>query len=62
MTDPDGESYIPAFDKNGFILYQHDIHGDGMQDELVNYVATRYTKGTYIVDKNGTVTQVTTGY
>jgi len=62
MTDPDGFPYFFAFDKDGYILYQHDIKADGEQDELVNYVATRYTKGTYIVDKNGTVEQVTTGY
>lgn len=62
VTDPDGNLYIPIFDKNGYILFGHDIEGDGTQDDLVNYVANRYTKGTYIVNKNGTVTQVTHGY
>ena len=50
------------FDKDGYILYQHDIIGDGTQNNLVNYVATEVTKGTYIVDENGTVEQETTGY
>ncbi len=27
-----------------------------------NYLVTRFTKGTYVVDANGTVTQVTDGY
>jgi len=62
LTDPDGNPYIPAFDKDKYILFGHDIKGDFTQDDLVNYVANRYTKGTYIVDENGTVEQVTTGY
>ncbi len=60
-TDPNGNTY-DGNDKAGFILYQHDITADGAQTGLVNYVATRYTIGTYIVDSTGTVTQVTTGY
>jgi len=62
MTDPDGFPYFFAFDKDGYILFRHDIKGDGTQDDLVNYVAKRYTKGTYIVNEKGTVTQVTHGY
>jgi len=61
IADPNGNIYTPG-DKNGYILYDHDIIADGIQTQLVNYVATRYTKGTYIVDVSGTVTQVTTGY
>lgn len=61
IADPNGNVYVIA-DKNGYILYQHDITADGAQTELVNYVATQYTKGTYTVDAQGTVTQVTTGY
>ncbi|MBU2578080.1 type II secretion system GspH family protein [Patescibacteria group bacterium] len=60
-TDPDGTAYI-ATDKGGYILYQHDIIADGAQTGLVNYVATQYTKGTYSVTADGTVTQKTTGY
>ena len=62
MTDPDGFTYFALFDKDGYILYGHDIKGDGTQDDLVNYVANRYTKGTYIVNEKGTVTQITHGY
>jgi len=60
-TDPDGTPYAVG-DKNGYILFQDDVIGDGAQTGLVNYVATDTTKGTYTVDANGTVTQVTTGY
>jgi len=62
LTDPNGGTYIVTLDKNGYILYQHDIIGDGTQNNLVNYVATEQTKGTYYVDENGTVEQKTTGY
>lgn len=54
--------YIRGQDKDGYILYQHDIAADGKSTNLVDYVATRYTMGTYIVDMYGTVTQVTTGF
>ena len=60
-TDPDGTPYAVG-DKNGYILYQHDVIGDSAQTGLVNYVATDTTKGTYTVDANGTVDQITTGY
>ena len=59
--DPDGTDYELA-DKDGYILYQHDITGDGLTTGLVNYVATEMTKGTYYVDAYGTVSQKTTGY
>ena len=62
ITDPDGGTFVPLLDKNGYILYQHDITGDGTQNNLVNYVATKDTKGTYYVNSNGTVEQKTTGY
>ena len=62
ITDPDGKSYIIAVDKDGYILYQHDIKGTDGAVDLVNYVATEITKGTYYVDENGTVEQKTTGY
>ena len=62
LRDPSGVAYV-AGDKDGFILYQHDIKSDGSAVlDLVNYVATQTTKGTYTVDASGTVTQVTTGY
>ncbi|MFC1916404.1 prepilin-type N-terminal cleavage/methylation domain-containing protein [Chloroflexota bacterium] len=62
LTDPDGNIYIGTLDKNGYILYQHDIIGDATQNNLVNYLTTEITKGTYTVDASGTVTRVTTGY
>ena len=61
LTDPDGDSYT-ASDKDGYILYQHDISADNSTSTTVNYVATESTKGTYYVDAAGTVTQATTGY
>ncbi len=61
LNDPEGTAY-QALDKNGFILFQHDLIGDGAQTGLVNYVATDTTHGTYTVNANGTVDQVTTGY
>ncbi len=51
-----------AGDGIGFVLYQHDIDADAANTSLVNYVATQYTKGTYYVNAQGTVTQHTTGY
>ncbi len=62
LLDPTGTAYT-ADDKDGFILYGHDVIADGDDETgLVNYVATPTTKGTYTVDANGTVTQASTGY
>ena len=66
VTDPDGNAYTdgvdPLGDKDGYILYQHDITGNDAQTSLVNYLATGTTKGTYYVNSLGTVTRETTGY
>lgn len=59
--DPNGNVYT-AGDKDGYILYQHDIIADGSDKTTVNYVASRYTWRTYTVDVLGKVTQVTIGY
>ncbi len=59
--DVNGNDYELA-DQDGYILYQHDLIGDGLTTGLVNYVATQTTKGTYTSDASGTVTQVTHGY
>jgi type IV pilus assembly protein PilA len=57
VKDPDGNDYVSG-DKPGYILYQHDIIGDGHNDVgLVNYVATNQTSYWYTVDALGTVTQ-----
>ncbi len=55
--DPNGTAYA-AGDRDGFILYQHDIIADGDNISLVNYVATQTTSKTYTVDPQGTVTQI----
>jgi len=44
----------------GYVLSCHDFNGDGTPD--TNYMLFDRTKGTYICDKYGNVTQVTTGY
>ena len=44
----------------GYVLSCHDFNGDGIAD--TNYILFDRTKGTYICDKYGNVTQVTTGY
>jgi len=62
IQDPKGNAYVRGADKDGYVLYQHDIIGDAAQAGLVNYVATQYVKGTYTVNSQGTVIQVTTGY
>lgn len=62
LTDPDGNNYVFLGDKDGYILYQHDLIANGTVDNLVNYVATENATGTYYVDSNGTVFQKTTGY
>jgi hypothetical protein len=43
----------------GYVLYLHDFNGDGTPD--TNYVHFRIAKGTYVCDKYGRVTQVSTG-
>ena len=62
LKDPNGNAYSVGFDKDGLILYHHDIIGDASANATVNYVATEQTKGTYIVNSSGTVDHVTTGY
>ena len=61
VNDPDGDAYT-ASDKDGFILYRHDVLADSATNVTVNYVATEMTKGEYTVDASGTVTQTSTGY
>ncbi len=62
INDPDGDAYVNGSDKDGFILYQHDINAADGAVNLVNYVAQELTKGTYYVDASGTVFQKTHGY
>lgn len=44
----------------GYVLNCHDFDGDGKPD--TNYILINKTKGTYICDEYGNVSQVTTGY
>jgi len=60
--DPETGSNMTTGDNAGWVLYQCDRSGGGTNTTLVNYVAQRYTKGTYYVDAQGTVTQNSTGY
>ena len=62
LTDPEGYAYEVTTDKNGYILYGHDITGgaaaDPNPDQVdVNYVASATTSKYYTVDTSGTVTQ-----
>ena len=61
LLDPDGDAYtVASGDKNGYILYGHDINAADGAVNLVNYVATQTTAYWYYVDANGTVYQVLT--
>ena len=44
----------------GYVLFLHDWDGDGSPD--INYINCSNTKGTYICDEYGNVTQVSAGY
>jgi len=59
QTDPAGYTYVTVTDKDGYLLYGHDITGPGNpnQGTDVNYVAVNTTAYFYTVDKTGTVTQ-----
>ena len=54
--DPAGNDYELA-DKDGYLLYQHDIIADGGTTGLVNYATTPTTAYYYTVDASGTITQ-----
>ena len=56
VTDPTGTDYL-AGDKNGFILYGHDLDANDSANVTVNYVAMEITTKEYTVDASGTVTQ-----
>ena len=57
IRDPDGNLYVMGIDKNGYILYEHDIQGSDGSDNLVNYVQMQTSTKYYTVDASGTVTQ-----
>ncbi len=66
LLDPDGVAYVdlvdPLGDKDGYILYQHDVSAGDAQvaADLVNYVASATTAYYYWADAQGTVYQLTT--
>ncbi len=47
-----------ALDKAGWLLYQGDVIGDGLQIDLVNYVVTQTTSCKYMAVADGTVSWV----
>jgi len=58
VTDVNGNLYTSGGgDKDGFILYHHDLIADNVSDNLTNYVAMEKTTKSYTVDASGTVTQ-----
>ena len=62
LTDPDGYNYETVTDKDGYILYGHDITGGetGSANPTqtdVNYVASATTAYWYSVAADGTVSQ-----
>ncbi len=60
LKDPNGNAYIITIDKDGYILYGHDIIGGDGEVKLINYVSTRVTSKWYTVDAQGKVTQWST--
>ena len=56
VTDPTGTDYLDD-DKDGFLLYGHDLTSDDSDNTTVNYVAMEITTKEYTVDASGTVTQ-----
>ena len=61
LNDPNGNAYVagvlPARDKDGYVLFGHDITGNAEQLALVNYINFDNTTHCYTIDANGTVHQ-----
>ncbi len=55
-TDPNGDAYTTD-DKDGYVLYQHDVTADNSTTPTVNYIATLTTSYYYTCEANGTVRQ-----
>ena len=64
LTDPEGYAYEVTTDKNGYILFGHDITGGAAPANPsqvdINYAATQTTAYWYTVDAAGTVEQFET--
>jgi hypothetical protein len=59
LTDPDGANYTAA-DKDGYILFGHDLTADGGSASTVNYMAVTTASFCYQVTADGTIIQYTT--
>ena len=61
LEDPNGNTYVdgidPAGDKDGYLLYTHDITGNTDQAALVNYMTVENASYCYTVVADGSVTQ-----
>jgi len=58
LLDPEGDAYTVLTDKDGYILYGHDITADGsLVLGLINYLPTDTTDYYYTLDASGTVHQ-----
>ena len=64
LTDPAGLNYTdgidPAGDKDGFILFGHDITGNNAQAALINYMTVSSSSLCYQTTADGTITQYDT--
>ncbi|MBL7119266.1 MAG: type II secretion system protein [Dehalococcoidia bacterium] len=56
-TDPSGNGYSYPGDGDGYVLYGHDITGDGSGVSTVNYTRTMTTKYYYTCEEDGTLRQ-----
>ena len=60
VADPSGEAYTYPADKQGYVLYGHDISADGAPQPTVNYLTYDETVYCYTADADGSVTQYET--
>jgi len=57
LKDPDGNDYQAGLDKDGYVLYQHDITADGATSPTVNYITLSTTQYYYTCEADGTIRQ-----
>ena len=64
LNDPTDTAYTdgvdPLGDKDGFILFGHDVTGDNDQAALVNYMTVATSSLCYQTTGDGTITQFDT--
>jgi len=56
VTDPEGNLYVALTDAKGYILFNHDITGGTLGDNI-NYLPSKTTDYYYTIDTSGTVHQ-----